>query len=180
MVDPNIGIPALDNTVAVDGKQFFIFDDETNGEELWVSDGTAAGTRLVKDINPGSGSSYPHNLTEFNGQLFFSADAGRGVYEVWASDGTESGTQVVRDIPGNGDVQYEFYSPNQFTEVGDQLFFSTYDGTTGRELWVISELPDAISGDNSNNFLRGTPDDDVINGLGGNDTCKNEPNWFPA
>ena len=39
---------------------YFRANDGTNGGELWKSDGTASGTMMVKDINNGSGSSYPH------------------------------------------------------------------------------------------------------------------------
>src|SRR5687768_5542786 len=40
---------------------FFIADDGVHGEELWVTDGTAAGTRLVRDANlgPGHGATGP-------------------------------------------------------------------------------------------------------------------------
>ena len=41
------------NLTNVNGTLFFTANDGTHGYELWKSDGTAAGTVLVKDINPG-------------------------------------------------------------------------------------------------------------------------------
>ena len=46
---------SLSSLTNVNGTLFFAADDGTNGTELWKSDGTAAGTVLVKDINPGGG-----------------------------------------------------------------------------------------------------------------------------
>ncbi|MBR9970880.1 ELWxxDGT repeat protein [Magnetospirillum sulfuroxidans] len=77
---------------------FFAATDGTNGTELWKSDGTAVGTVMVKDINPGSSSSSPNHLTNVNGTLYFSATDGTNGTELWKSDGTAVGTVMVKDI----------------------------------------------------------------------------------
>jgi ELWxxDGT repeat protein len=63
-----------------------------HGVELWMSDGTASGTSLVKDIWPGTATSNPYGLTAMNGSLFFSADDGVHGVELWKSDGTDTGS----------------------------------------------------------------------------------------
>ena len=121
---------------------FFAADDGVHGNELWKSDGTANGTTLVRDLNPGNGSALlpPADPTlgggavavAFQGQLFFAADDGSIGEELWRSDGTLGGTQLVRDInPGTGGSQ-----PRELTVAGGKLFFVADDGVHGRELWV--------------------------------------------
>src|SRR5437867_10898766 len=82
----------------VNGSLHFVASDGTHGRELWKSDGTEAGTVMVKDINPGPAPSSAADLTNVNGELFFSADDGASGRELWKSDGTEAGTALVRDI----------------------------------------------------------------------------------
>lgn len=112
---------------------------ETTGVELWKSDGTEAGTVLVKDISLGDLDSYPENLTAMGETLFFSAAVfdgtrNRGV-ELWKSDGTTDGTMVVRDILPGG-----FYThPGRFRVSNGVLYFNArgYEGNVpnGTELW---------------------------------------------
>ena len=47
------------NLTNVNGTLFFAAQDGEHGRELWKSDGTAAGTMLVKDIDPGGGRARP-------------------------------------------------------------------------------------------------------------------------
>ncbi len=82
-------------------KRALIFpaSDGMHGEEPWKSDGTAVGTKLVKDISPGvtaggtPKSSEPCGFTRFHGRTFFSARAAGYGNELWKSDGTGPGTR---------------------------------------------------------------------------------------
>ena len=121
------------NFVVVNNKLFFIADDGTRGEELWISDGTAAGTRLVKDINPGASDSRIHFPTKVGNKLFFVADDGKTGPELWVSDGTRPGTKLVRDLqPGLASI---LTSPKTLTAVGNKLYFTFEAASTGQELW---------------------------------------------
>lgn len=111
------------------GKAYFAATDGSNGIELWVSDGTEAGTKLLKDINPGAGASQPDYFTLYQGKLYFAATGPAG-RELWASDGTEAGTVQVKDIyPGTTGS-----GPTDLCVAGSTLFFSAA-GVAGRELW---------------------------------------------
>lgn len=80
-------------------KAFFTAKDATHGEELWVSDGTTAGTKMVKDIYPGTTSSNVSYITRFNDKVVFQATANDDDgAELWISDGTEAGTYMLMDI----------------------------------------------------------------------------------
>jgi ELWxxDGT repeat protein len=94
------GYGDLMDLVAAGSRLFFKVYVAGTGSELWTSDGTAQGTRLVKDITPGPVSSELFNAAEVNGRLvFFRAPEG-GPDELWRSDGTESGTLRVRVVSG--------------------------------------------------------------------------------
>ena len=81
-----------------DGKLYLAAD--TNGLEggvnyqPWVSDGTEAGTVLLKDIE-----CIP-DFKVFNNQLFFGGRNSGGLtnYELWVSDGTDAGTTLFKDV----------------------------------------------------------------------------------
>jgi len=132
----NAAPPALSSMV-------FAADDGVHGIELWKSDGTEAGTALVKDINttatlhsfPGaSGTPLPTEFAFLNGTWFFSADDGVSGIELWKSDGTERGTLRVKDININPNSSASS-SPRGFTVFNNALYFSADDGGSGRELW---------------------------------------------
>ena len=124
--------------INVNGILYFQGSDAINGAELWKSNGTGAGTMIVKDINPGldpnfSNSGSPAFLFNANGILYFAATDGvtANGTELWKSDGTEAGTVLVKNInPGSGSS-----SPEGFALSNGILFFTAFDETNGHELW---------------------------------------------
>lgn len=95
----------------LNGKLYFSAYSNSSGRELWVTDGTIAGTSLVKDINT-NGDSDPRRLTVVNNVLYFTADTPNEGRELWKTDGTEAGTVLVKDIlTGTGDGVTSSYEP---------------------------------------------------------------------
>src|SRR5439155_14570169 len=84
--------------VNVSGSLIFTAFQADTGRELWRSDGTEAGTVLVRDIAPGAGAASPTMLAGGIGKLFFSASLPSTGGEPWTSDGTEAGTVLLKDI----------------------------------------------------------------------------------
>src|SRR5215218_9330581 len=114
--------PSGNQFVEMGGMLYFMSSDGIHGTELWRTDGTAAGTRIVKDICPGSCSSWIYRMTVWGSALYFSADDGAHDKELWKSDGTESGTVLVKDLsPGLAGS-----SPGDFFEAGGSLYFSAF------------------------------------------------------
>jgi ELWxxDGT repeat protein len=91
------------------------------GDEIWVSDGSSENTRILKDINPGSGNaittSFNKSSVQFNNSLYFVADDGVTGGELWKTDGTTEGTIRITDSI-HADIP-------QLTVVGDKIFFLT-------------------------------------------------------
>lgn len=116
----------------VGNKTFFLLDTPAYGRELWVSDGTKAGTMLVRDLRVGPRDSNPRELTALGSQLvFFSADDGVHGRELWVSDGTAAGTKLVGDIqPGARSG-----NPTNLTATSRRLFFTASDPAAGNELF---------------------------------------------
>jgi ELWxxDGT repeat protein len=129
--DPQTSCPDIPGGLTVlNGKLYFGADDSVNGKELWRSDGTEAGTELVKDINPGPDGSYLYGIN-VNGALFFVANDGNHGYQIWKSDGTAAGSVQVSDVrPGIDPRRYSWP-----TNVDGTLFFVTNDDGHGWELW---------------------------------------------
>lgn len=134
-IDPQKSYDHIKKIVAGKNGLFFIANDSIHGHELWISQGTAAGTKMVKDINPGTASAWNefsgYNMVALGDNVIFNANDGTNGEELWISDGSLSGTKMLKDIhPAAGSG-----APRYFYVFKDTLFFSAYDNVNGYELW---------------------------------------------
>jgi ELWxxDGT repeat protein len=125
---------SLEELTVLGSRLLFFVRDEAHGYELWSSDGTAAGTALLKDITPGAGDSYLSGLTVARGGAYFfryfpDTESTPARTELWKTNGTAAGTARVKDLgPGS-------YTLSMKATLGNTLLFVVETPASGTELW---------------------------------------------
>jgi len=122
--------PSAMGTNLKDGKLYFFALNGSEGftvygKEPWVSDGTAAGTFMLKDINPGfNGSSELANIkhfVEYKGKMyFFSIGKTASTSGLYETDGTTDGTKLI--------FSTSFHRIDEFIVHNGLLYFTSSDG----------------------------------------------------
>ena len=118
-------------------KVIFYGNDEAHGSELWISDGTLAGTHLLKDISTGRSSSMTNDsYSEFvilNDKAYFIVTDDTGKLNIWRTDGTEAGTELFHNIGGNTYGN----SISKLKIAGGSLYYiiTTIGSSTENKIW---------------------------------------------
>lgn len=138
------------NYAVLNNKLYFNGSDFIYGSELWVTDGTPAGTKILKNINTNDGGGVqsngaPFNMQVFNNKIYFTADDGIYGAELWVTDGTTAGTQMVKDLlqGSTGSI------PSRGTVYNGALYVTCYqtselwktDGTEAGTVLITTTLP---------------------------------------
>jgi ELWxxDGT repeat protein len=108
---------------------FRVFGIASVGTELWVSDGTRRGTRVVRDIRPGPASSAPRKLTPHGDELLFLANDGVHGLQVWRTDSKGRRTVRLTDVRAQ--------NVGRPVQCGSTVYFTAKD-RRGSELWARS------------------------------------------
>lgn len=141
------------------GKIYFTATDGMHGNELWSTDGTAANTTMVKDINPGANNGVDAGTSSFftTTGIYFSATNGTNGYEPWVTDGTSTGTTQVYDInPGSdsSNPSYQFIYNNQ-------LYLTAQNSGTDTDLYKIN-MPLTVLPVNITTFIASLQTESVL------------------
>ena len=107
--------------VQFDNVVYFGFQDK-----LYRSDGTEAGTSLVKDLNSDADQG-ALSLLAFQNKLYINFRRDAADFQLWQSTGTETSTSLIQDFE-----HIELLKP-----AGNVLYFVADNGVTGNELWKV-------------------------------------------
>ena len=143
-------------------KVYFIANDGTTGRELWSTDGTNAGTQLVKDINVGNANSViyagtPNGMVEFNNEVYSFGYNGTSV-EFFKTNGSLAGTTVIKTLPTIIGVSYSYVFNGKiyfvgFNSVGGSEFLYESDGTTAGTFQIAPIIATYTTSPNGFNML---------------------------
>lgn len=129
---PIVGPTGVSGMTVFGGRVWFVgFDAGQGGDQLWTTDGTAAGTHVVSVpgllVHGGVGT-----IAAAGRYLYFVGEVAATGTELWKTDGTVAGTAIVKDVRSGGQSS----NPASLTAMGSRLMFSADDGVHGTELWV--------------------------------------------
>ncbi|RYD32386.1 MAG: hypothetical protein EOP86_15805, partial [Verrucomicrobiaceae bacterium] len=127
-------VPVLREAVTLGNNIIYQARDTQHGEELWISDGTAAGTKLLNDILPGSFGGVPGHPVRVGNKLYFIVSQTSAFRpELWVTDGTADGT--IRVLTGNG-------VPGQVLDLNGVAIFNTASPEAPASLWRSDGTPE--------------------------------------
>src|SRR6185436_12896599 len=141
-LDPGSEAPVLVTNVGVIGFIAALRDrlvmqvfDNHGDEELWGSDGTAAGTRPLTQF-PNHDPFDQRIFISTGRRLYFVADDTLHGDELWVSDGTPQGTRRITDFDHDSPFQLGL----TLQEVGNRVVFAATDGTSTPDPYVVEQL----------------------------------------
>src|SRR3954469_25620870 len=138
------GCPMVDSSAPefapFKGRLLFAGRNPLHGTELWSTDGTPQGTRLLKDLCPGVCDGFPVGLRVFGDRLLFRDDR----QQLWVTDGTEAGTTLLAlltSLPTNEPWRFSVDA----AALDGRIVFTGFDPQGGLQPWVSDLTPEGTA-----------------------------------
>ena len=117
-------------------EALFFGSDQQFHIGLWVTDGTAAGTRelSVPGLSSATAGVAPTNFVAYGNKALFNGIDSIGSDGLWITDGTSAGTYEI--MPATAD--FHGIDPTDFALAGNNVVFRGFDATGGSGLWTTN------------------------------------------
>ena len=169
------------------GKHLYYSAESELGRELWSA--KKSNSQIVEDINPGSESSSPSDMTMVTRIIQNKSKKRKTKYLYFTADDGSHGTEIMsvnlktkkNEVSINADIIDGPLSsfPRELTNHNQQLYFTAKDSSKGRELWTVGPAiqgPSGESGASSSN-INVFENETFIYQFKSNDKGNNETNW---
>ncbi|MFM6984652.1 MAG: T9SS type A sorting domain-containing protein [Chitinophagaceae bacterium] len=133
--DINTGIQSSNPKLMgkIQNQLIFFATDNTNDEELWISDGSYNGTRLLKDLYPNRTLRYHSgSCLQIDSLIYFAVSGINNKNALWRTNGTESGTFMLCETF----LSVASANNSKIHSFNNKVYFTGYDSAHGEELWV--------------------------------------------
>ncbi|MBZ0088964.1 MAG: hypothetical protein K8H90_01160, partial [Thermoanaerobaculia bacterium] len=126
---------------------FLVDRGGTGALELWVTDGTAAGTRALRGFDsPTQSSDQVRRLVPLGDRLAFLGFSPTGALELWASDGTVAGTNFPDRLGDDETTTLVAWVASTGPRVFVSGYRATAEGTSDLDVLRLWSSPDARDG----------------------------------
>jgi ELWxxDGT repeat protein len=138
-VAPIDGIGVLTGTkvgtlfISAGTKSYFLANTTAAGQEVWVTDGTAAGTHQVADLYPGGVELSPSLLGLIGTDLIFAESISDNTMQLFRTDGTAAGTQALSNFASS---QYGILTESAIVNGKFYAAFESNVSCCEPDLWV--------------------------------------------
>lgn len=126
---PNLLIPQHTFGTVFREQLYFGGLTPDHGREIWVTDGTPAGTSLLADLMPGPESSQPSNAVVQGDVLYFAASTPEAGHALRRLGGRDGDIELVSDAQTSGGRIYTLQTD------GERLVMMVVTGEGTRHLW---------------------------------------------
>jgi ELWxxDGT repeat protein len=143
----DFGVSGVSWLTAAGNQLLFAVRQLNAPDEIWVSDGTAAGTRAVMSFSTSRALDDTAGFKPTGDHALFVANDGQHGLQLWVSDGTAAGTRRLTGFTGGDPFGTDLrqldltLDPAQVEEVNGQAVFVASDGGGAFELWAAPVSP---------------------------------------